>query len=39
MFETSGGIYVICVMNTINEAREICKQNNLRVIDVNDYRI
>jgi len=32
-------IYVICVLNTSNEAREICKQNNLRVIDVNDYRV
>lgn len=32
-------IYVICVLNTSNEVREICKQNNLRVIDVNDYRV
>ena len=32
-------IYVICVLNTSNEAREICKQNNLKMIDVNDYRV
>lgn len=32
-------IYIICVLNTCNEVKEICKRNNLKAIDVNDYRV
>lgn len=32
-------IYIICVLNTCNEVKEICKQNNLKAIDVNNYSV
>ena len=32
-------IYIICILNTSNEVKEICKHNHLKVINVNDYRV
>lgn len=32
-------VYIICVLNTCNEVKEICKYNNLRKINVSDYRV
>lgn len=32
-------VYIICVLNTCNEVKEICKQNNLSPVDVNSYKV
>ena len=32
-------IYVICVIYTISEVKEICKHNNLKAVDANNYRV
>lgn len=32
-------VYVMCILNTFDQAKQICKENGLKQIDSQDYRV